>query len=288
MMLLRYPGSKHKIASRIVAQFPDQVTVPLFQRGAIEYREPFLGGGAIAYQVLKALPRSARVWLNDADPGMCFLWNSVRFQPDELEEEIERFSPTVSAFQKFKEEDGRTDLDPVHAGFRKLALHTMSWGGLGSMAGGPLGGVNQSSEYNVDCRWRASRHRRTVRAFHRVLSRFSDLSITCKDFGDVITGAPEHAFVYADPPYFVKGPELYRLGMPKASDHTRLAELLRRSRASWVLSYDDHDFIRGLYDWAEIQSVYLTYTVAIVKGERRKNSEILIRPKADAAATAAE
>jgi DNA adenine methylase len=104
------------------------------------------------------------------------------------------------------------------------------------------------------------------------------MQITSGDFEKLIVGAPRHAFIYADPPYYKAGPQLYKFHMSD-DDHRRLAESLRGCRAQWTLSYDDHEFIRKLYDWADISSVALTYTTAIASSRRRKNSELIIAPK---------
>lgn len=278
MTLLRYPGSKEKIAEQIVREFPLDFTMPILQRRGLEYREPFLGGGAIACRVLKMLPNDATVWLNEKDYSLCCLWKAVRDVPKELIAKIQRMTPSPDGFYKLKEEDGDQSVDIAIAGARKLALHQWSFSGLGYMAGGPIGGRKQSSEYNVDCRWSPLRIEKAVMRVHKLMARFQRrVEITCRDFSDVINGAPSGSFIYADPPYYEKGPELYRHSMTD-DDHRRLAECLRASRAAFVLSYDDHEFVRGLYEpWARIKAVHLTYTTAVAKnGIRRKNSEVLI------------
>lgn len=277
--MIRYPGSKDKITAKIMRFFPHSVIDPLFQGRRLEYREPFFGGGAVGFDVLRGLPSCASVWINDMDYGLVCLWNSVRDNPDELIEMVKEFKPTTDAFYQFKEEDGRTDLDPVLTGFRKFALHQTSFSGLGAMAGGPLGGRKQSSEYNVDCRWHATRHCLEIKKRHRLLKRFAHVMITRRDFSEVINNAPQHAFIYADPPYYEKGGQLYKYNMSNA-DHCRLSECLRKCQAKWVLSYDDHPVVRDLYSWADVEDIALTYTIARAREEkRRKNSEVVIKPK---------
>lgn len=279
--MIRYPGSKDKIARAIVAQFPPSFCDPLFQRGKLEYREPFFGAGAVGFRLLELLPRTARAWLNDRDYGMVCLWNAVKGDPDALIDKIDRFHPVVDDFYRLKEQDAALNpgdtADIAEIGFRKFVLHRISFSGLGAKAGGPIGGRKQSSEYPVDCRWNATQHRADVRRLHRLLRAFPNLSITCRDFQELIDGAPAHAFIYADPPYYEKGPELYKFSLSD-DDHRRLAQSLQACRSKWVLSYDDHPFIRSLYGWAEIQGVHLKYTTAIARESRRKNSEIIIKP----------
>jgi len=108
--VIRYPGSKAKIAKAIMRHFPHEVMDPLWQRD-IDYREPFFGGGAVGLALLARLPHRARIWINDKDWGVAALWKSVREQPEELVALVERFQPSVETFHRYKEEDGRTDLD---------------------------------------------------------------------------------------------------------------------------------------------------------------------------------
>jgi DNA adenine methylase len=279
--VLRYPGSKYKISQIIVSQFPDALRLgALFNNDGIDYREPFFGSGAIGFSVLKHLGSKDRVWINDLDRGIVRLWKSVKESPEELCERIRTFTPNVEKFYEFKADDGCDSRDPVESGFRKLALHQMSFSGLGVKAGGPIGGRNQSSEYNVQCRWNAPRLCHQIQRRSKLLNRIGNgnVKITRLDFSKVLADVPGNAFIYADPPYVEKGDDLYAHAM-SLDDHRRLAMQLRTCPAPWVLSYDDHPFIRELYAWAIFRSVNVKYTVATSKTPRRKNSEIIITPR---------
>ncbi len=280
MALIRYPGSKKKLISPIWSRFPEQIKHELWSNAAQwEYREPFFGAGAIGFKVLRDLSHRCPVWLNDIDPGMVALWQSVRSDPDGIISRLDLFEPTAERFYQFKDEDGRTDLPDAQIGFRKLALHRMSFSGLGAMAGGPIGGKDQgNAKYGVGCRWNPETIKVEVRQLHRVLKRFAAFRFSNSDFANLILDAPRECFIYADPPYVAKGPELYKHSMTN-EDHARLAELLRNTKATWVLSYDDHPLIRDLYSWARIEEIAITYTTATSRADKRpKNREIIVSP----------
>jgi DNA adenine methylase len=282
MALIRYPGSKAKLAKQIVAAFPDEMRFKLWAQSADwEYREPFFGAGAVGFRVLDAMPSRSRVVLNDKDLWLVYLWNAVLKRPEELIERIECFHPSADLFYEFKDQDGDKNIDPVEGGFRKLALHQMSVSGFGCKSGGPIGGKDQANaRYKVDCRWSPQRLCRHVIECHKKMRRFKDLSIKCGDFADVLLRINPKCFVYLDPPYVGKGEMLYRYSMSE-KDHRRLAELVKRLPCAWALSYDDHLLIRSLYSWAEIHELKITYSNATLRGEfsRPKNKEILILPK---------
>jgi DNA adenine methylase len=242
-----------------------------------EYREPFFGAGAIGFKVLSHLSRRCRVWLNDIDPGIVALWKSVREDPEGLISRFDHFKPSPERFYQFKEEDGTTGLSDAQAGLRKLALHRMSFSGLGFKAGGPIGGKDQANAaYKVNSRWNPEKMKLEIRRLHKLLRQFKEFTFTCGDFGSLIETATPKCFIYADPPYYEKGPDLYKHAMSDA-DHGRLADLLKATEAPWVLSYDDHPWTRDLYRWAKTEEIRITYTCPTSKdGARPKNHEIII------------
>jgi DNA adenine methylase len=281
MALIRYPGSKKKLAGEIIAEFPPEASLPLWMdSGGWEYREPFFGAGAVGFAILERLPPACSAWINDIDWGIVCLWRVVHSDVKRLCQKIEGFVPSVDAFYQFKREDGRRDLPPLEVGFRKFALHQMSYSGFGAVSGGPLGGAEQeeTDPYTVACRWNPERAAEEALQLHKVLEVIPRLKITCGDFAELIDDNPD-VFLYLDPPYYKRGPVLYRYFMTH-EDHVRLAERLRLTFNRWVLSYDDHPVIRELYSWAEFKELYITYTAGLAVQERRpKNQEVLIMPR---------
>lgn len=283
MALIRYPGSKQRLAQQIRNAFPDEMRLALWADAAKwEYREPFFGAGAIGFEVLSVIPPESRVVLNDKDYGISCMWNTVLRTPKELVELIRGFAPSADSFYEFKEQDGRTDMDPVRTGFQKLALHQMSVSGFGVMSGGPLGGKDQeNATYRVDCRWNPERLVQHTLYCHRIFRKFKRIEFRCCDFAEILHGAGPHSFVYLDPPYVEKGGILYKHNMCE-EDHRRLASMLRGARFHWALSYDDHALVRELYEWADINAVHVTYTTATLhRGEskRPKNREVVVTPR---------
>lgn len=285
MPLIRYPGSKSKLATAIINSMPWGIRGPLFASASKwTYIEPFFGSGAIGFSILGKLQREypyQPVQLSDKDYGMVALWNAVKDAPEELTAMIREFTPHEDRFYEYKQNDGDTTIDPVVAGFRKLALHQMSISGFGAMSGGPLGGRDQeNAKYRVDCRWNPERLMCHVWDCHKVFKAFKLLSIKTLDFEQAIADADSNSFVYLDPPYVEKGGMLYKYSMSEG-DHCRLARLLKFAQFHWALSYDDHQMVRDLYAWAEIRELEVTYTNATLNGQgsRPKNREILIQPR---------
>lgn len=278
--LIRYPGSKAKLAKQIWATFPPNMLHQLWMYSTpTEYREPFFGAGAVGFHLLDLLPPTAPVWINDIDYGMYSLWQTVWNDPDSLIRRCNKFTPSAKYFYDFKAADGDDTIPVEQTAFRKLALHRMSFSGLGAKAGGPIGGKNQATAaYCVGCRWNPEHIKRNVVKANKLFRRFLNLRITRLDFQHLIDDAPAECFIYLDPPYYLKGPALYAHAMSEA-DHQRLADALKACLASWVLSYDDHPEVRRLYDGHEVRDLHVTYSMAVNKEERPKNREVLIFPE---------
>lgn len=276
MALIPYPGSKEKLVRAIQSHVPVAMLCDRNNRDS-RYIEPFFGAGGVGLRVMRWLPHFRRVWINDIDRGMTCLWETVRNEPEWLIDRVRSFEPKTAAFDQFKRDDGDPLVDRRDAGFRKLALHRMSFSSLGVMAGGPRGGKTQSGTYRVDGRWQPAAIEKEVWRLHGRLSRLKGLEITNRDFREVLSGACEMDFLYLDPPYYDQGPNLYKHAMSE-KDHLDLAGILRQTTAKWVLSYDDDHRVRELYAWAHIETVATKYNVATCRASRSSDRELLISP----------
>jgi DNA adenine methylase len=274
----RYPGSKEKIAADVMRWFPARVTCAALMGELSCYCEPFIGCGAVAVRVLPLLTPVSRVVLADKDAGIVDLWRAVLTQPAALVKRLLNFTPSVEAFQLFKAEDGAGG-DPLESAFRKFALHQMSFSGLGAMAGGPIGGADQGkAAYRVDCRFRPERHAKVIMQQHKLLKRFASVELIHGDYAKALERVPDDGFAYLDPPYYLKGGELYKHNMTPG-DHERLAVILRGAGYEWALSYDDHAAVREMYrEWSDIHEFEMVATIDTKKGSgsRRKNNELII------------
>jgi DNA adenine methylase len=276
MSFFRYPGGKSRLRAVIV----EHLSVYSEELG-VEYREPFFGGGSVGLQFLRDNPYWESVWLNDKDIGIACLWTAVLRDPAGLCQLVHEFSPSVDEFYRIKHELSEATMpasqrDIVRVGFEKLAIHQISYSGLGLMSGGPLGGKTQESKYTIDCRWSPQNICRGVLDAHQLLCSTDVRGSGCSsvDFADLII-ADGDALLYLDPPYYVKGNSLYSHGFTN-SDHARLSSLLQACDNPWVLSYDDCEEIRALYDWACLEELRVNYTTG-GKGSRSK-TELLIYP----------
>jgi len=293
MSFFRYPGGKKKLRDVICDRIKSMVSrCPV----DVEYREPFFGGGGIGIDLISG-GHVKKAWINDKDAGVACLWTAVARYPEELKKMVMGFKPSIRAFDRIvvfltKEHPDWEDADSVRKfGFSKMAIHQISYSGLGLKSGGPLGGREvdtdgrQKSKYPIDCRWSPKYICKKIDEMSRVLGSISVDGCTDYDFGEVISDDSRVSVLYLDPPYYDKGAALYHESFSE-EDHIRLAELLRTTRHLWLLSYDDCQEVRGLYDWADITivksvnySITANKVVAETKRVSRWKNEVLISPK---------
>jgi DNA adenine methylase len=262
--IIRYPGGKTKsraIFTALINEFPGR-----------EYREPFFGGGSVGLDVILQSNRPSH-WVNDFDPGIAALWQAAAHHAEELKTAIMEFEPTVDAFDRLKAYSLSGPAMPTDAkeivrmGRDKLALHRLSFGGLGAMAGGPLGGRLQIKG-GIDSRWDP---KTLCRKINDIGAHLSHVRITSVDFAKLIVDESQPAIIYLDPPYYVQGKGLYQHAFDDA-EHRRLRDLLKLTSHQWILSCDDCAEIRDLYAFAEIRRVELPYSMA----RRGKRPELII------------
>lgn len=284
MSFFRYPGGKTKLAKIIVSKLSDLS----FKNNLTEYREPFFGGGSIGINFIQSEhPKS--VWINDKDIGIACLWSAIIKDRASFKQFVMNFKPTVASFYKFKNDllsiqKMPTDLNAViETGFKKFAIHQISYSGLGTKSGGPLGGADQKSQYKIDCRWSPNHVCKKIDKVFALLSKLQIQQNACTnfDFASIIRDESKQALLYLDPPYYIKGNDLYQKGFT-TEDHERLSGLLRATKHRWLLSYDDCPEVRKIYSWAKIDSIDVNYTITGTKdkdtGKRlaRTKPELLI------------
>jgi len=274
----RYPGGKSKLRDKILGHLIN------LSIGKKEYREPFFGGGGIGLSFIENNPIK-KLWINDKDLGISCLWTAVIKYPELLKKLVENFVPSVEKFDDFKiallvEEQLKEREEIVEYGFMKLAIHQISYSGLGTKSGGPLGGRNEKNvigtkdiKYPIDCRWSPKYICKKIDLLSTNFAKFSIKDGVCTnlDFMKFFYDDNDDVIIYLDPPYYIKGNELYQYGFNE-NDHIRLAEALKNTKHQWLLSYDNCSKIRELYKWAIIKEIDVNYNITT----SRIKTELLI------------
>jgi DNA adenine methylase len=262
MSPLRYPGSKQKAIKHIMPFWK------MVMGNTKEYREPFLGGGSIFFNLDV---QNKKIYLNDKDENIAILFKVMRDKPEKLCEKIRETFPTIEKWKEIKYSDPE---DEIEIAFRTLFLNRTNYSGI--LSASPIGGFRQTSDYPIHCRWNPIDLQKRVKICSEILK---NAEITSEDFFySIIKPSTGEVFMFIDPPYYEKGHMLYNERM-EPEDHERLRDLLADTKHKFLLTYDDCNEIRDLYE--NVPGFHLlkrnwSYTASTTKEKRTVGKELFI------------
>ena len=247
---LRYPGGKTSLF-----QFFDE-TIKANNWSDVKYVEPYAGGAGAALSLL-LLEKVQSVVINDLDFAVYAFWKSILDDTEQIVKRVEKTPITVNEWSKQKAIYKNSKDDIVSLGFATLFLNRTNRSGI--MNAGPIGGMRQNGNYEIDARF----NRQGLIDKIQLIAFYRDrIKVTNCDGIEVIKKYRNnsHAFFYVDPPYYAKGADLY-MNAFSPEDHQKLAKILNKSsKAKWILTYDNVPRIRELYAQRRIDSFSLNYS----------------------------
>jgi DNA adenine methylase len=120
-------------------------------------------------------------------------------------------------------------------------------------------------------------HVKDIEKVKKASERLRNVYIENLDFERLIAKYDsETAFFYLDPPYYKKEKIYKRDGTDAFNEHEKLAEVLRNIKGKFLLSYNDVEYIRELYNvpGITIEEIESKYTMS---GKQTVATELLIR-----------
>lgn len=255
---LRFPGGKSKIYPFVVALIDANAL-----RGCT-YGEPFCGGAGLAMKLLLRNDVS-KVVLNDYDPAVYSIWNAIVNHPDELCEFIETVPLDMDEWYRCRDTYRKGTKPSIELG--KAAFYLNRTNRSGILAGGVIGGKEQTGKYKIGARFTRSTLCEKVQA---ISERSSDIELHNLDvfdfMRDIAPTMDQHSFLYLDPPYVKKGPGLYENSLDD-SDHRKLANCVKTYDGRWMVTYDIDELVDRLYkpseDWQiTIDEIKVGYSAA--------------------------
>lgn len=254
---LNYLGGKSRLARKIVSMLPEHTC----------YCEPFSG----AAWVLFAKPESKCEVINDLDGELVNFWRVIQ---NHLEPFLDYYKYAIVSRKMWNWENGKDPdtLTDLQRAVRYYYLQKLGFGGktdkrtFGTSATGPSGlNLTMIEERLLKVHWR----------LERVMIENLD-ALTCILKYD----RPATCF-YLDPPYYgVSQGYAHKFTDQQYRD---LAEVLSAIQGNWVLSLNDHPFVRDVFAGHKFTTVDLRYsvgnsrTVETTRADVRK--EVLIQPR---------
>ena len=231
-MILRYNGGKIKAAPLLKSLLPLDYK---------EYREPFVGGGALFAKIDPSIKR----WINDVDPGVVQVYRELKRNPRfvehilTLKNKLETADDVHREFQLAKLDFG-IDGDPL----AMVCLNRYAFGQF----------VKREQRRNIaSCSFHHLRNGMKPLTRER-LTKARELMrrtrITCGDYGDLLEAPGVDVAIYLDPPYWlsnsVHGQPLYQYDLSE-QNYYELEERLRACRHQWLLTLGDDELTYRLF-----------------------------------------
>jgi len=261
---LRYPGGKLKVVEYI----KQLIEVNDLTGGT--YIEPYAGGASVALSLLFD-KYASRIRINDIDRSIFAFWYAVLNETEALCRMILDTPITMETWnvqhelQKHKENTNLLEL-----GFSTFFLNRTNRSGI--LNGGVIGGKGQTGNYKLDARYNK---KELIERIEHVAEHAGSIELTSMDAIALLKRYKRTPSVktlcYLDPPYHVKGRDLY-LNYYNDNDHVAIADTIKRYKGKWIISYDAVDFIKELYVGYRQKEYYLNYSA----GRQSKGKEIMV------------
>ena len=262
---LRYPGGKGKLAP-FMGLMINKMNI---KNGT--YIEPFAGGAGVALMLLME-GYVDDIVINDYDKAIYSVWRAIISESENLVDRILDTPVNIDEWKKQKEiyveQNKKYSLDLAFATF---FLNRTNRSGI--LKGGPIGGFEQTGNYGIDARYNAEKLVERIRAIAKYKKHIKVYNKEIVSFiENVLPNYGQNSLTYFDPPYFNKGPELYKNFFDK-EDHAKIAQLILNGvPGNWIITYDDTPEIIELYKQQCIRRYDLNYSAA----NTGKSSEVMV------------
>lgn len=244
---LRYPGGKSRAVEFLFKYVPKKTT---------EMCSPFIGGGS--FEIFCA-QKGIRVYGYDNFQPLVDFWQWLLKDSNRLADAVEKFHP-ISREDFYKLQ--KKHIESKNSFERAVMFYVLN---RASYSGSTLSGGMASGGMDDNPRFTKSSIER-IRKFK--------LKIFSVEFNDFKKSIPKHSdiLLYLDPPYLIES-KLYGVkgDLHKDFDHEGLAKILK-NREKWILSYNNSDEIKNIYEGFQFVIPKWTYGMS----KDKKSKEILI------------
>jgi len=256
---LRYPGGKTRAIPQILP------LIPPFK----EYREPFIGGGALFFALKQRVMKNIIFKINDLNYDLYCFWKIAKDNNKELVKAVQKVKDEEKdgkeLYKFYRENHGDNDFERA---VRFFVLNRITFSGLADSGG-----------YSAQ----AFKRRFTQSSIDRLAlvdSVLKDTIITGKDYEEIVLEEGNKVFIFLDPPYWkATKKKLYGKDgdLHLTFDHERFARVMKKCNHKWLITYDDCEKIRELFSFANIYEWELQYGMNNYKQkEASKGKELFI------------
>lgn len=258
---LRYPGGKAKVADYFKRIFRDN-----FLCDGV-YVEPYAGGASVALSLLFN-EYVSKIVINDINHSIFAFWYSVLNNPNELCKLINDTPVNIDTWEEqraiFR---GCNKFSLLEVGFSTFFLNRTNRSGI--LNAGVIGGKKQEGSWRIDARFNK---KDLINRIERIATYRDKIKLYNSDAIELVRSLrktlPPKTLFYLDPPYYVKGKDLYFNYYVDKDHHEIATEISKVKKQKWIVTYDYVPYIRQLYKNYRQVKYTLNYSAARVgRGE---------------------
>ena len=184
---VKWAGGKRQLMAELEKNFPTKFGT---------YLEPFLGGGAVMFDLLTKVP-NLKCNVSDLNSDLVLAYITIRDRSEKLIESLENHSKnyhkdSTGYYYEVRKQEPKNQIDKVS---RLLFLNKTCFNGLYR--------VNSKGKFNVPLGRYTNPNivnRENLQSVSKILQS-GKIKISCRDFSSIIKDAKKGDFVYFDPPY---------------------------------------------------------------------------------------
>jgi DNA adenine methylase len=190
----------------------------------------------------------SKIHINDLSRPIFAFWHSVLNETDRLCALVCDTPLRIDSWDEQKKIFAcASEHDDLAVGFAAFFLNRTNRSGI--LNGGIIGGRDQTGPWKIDARFNRRELIFRIQEIAKLGKRICLSRVDAIDFLKAgVLKWPEKTLIYLDPPYYVKGRDLY-YDFYKPEDHAEVADFVTTTmfQHRWIVSYDNAPEIRALY-----------------------------------------
>ena len=208
--------------------------------------------------------------INDYDKAIYSMWKAILTNTRKFIKMIEDTPINDVEWRRQKDiYNTQNKKYSIELGFAAFYLNRTNRSGI--LSAGPIGGHDQTGNYLIDARFNKNdlitRIKKIAKYRHKIHLYNYDVRTFINVYAQKYIA---NAFIYFDPPYYHKGKQLYK-NFFEHKDHEQIRDLIVNLNCPWIVTYDDVEEIRTIYNAYQGYNFDLVYGVA----NTGLNSEIM-------------
>ena len=270
---IKWVGGKRGLLEQII---------PLFPKEFNNYYEPFIGGGAVFFELFsRGVLKNKKVFISDINAELINTYKVIQLYPEKLVNNLELYKKNHSKefYYKIRELDrdkNYKNLSSVEKATRFIYLNKTCFNGLYR--------VNKKGFFNTPMGSYKNPNIADIETIYNASEALQNVTIEHKSFDRVLDNAKSEDFVYFDPPYYplnkTSNFTSYDSNCFLEEEQKRLFEIFEKldKKGCFVAhSNSDTEFIKELYKDYNINIVYANRFINSKSSGRGKITEVLVR-----------